>query len=59
MQVEFVESQPEPSRHKYWTRLIKLLRDPWPPRIAEPSRQSEPTRYFEPPREQLPPRLEN
>jgi hypothetical protein len=38
-------------------RLLKLLRDPWPPRVEAPPRAPEgPARIVEPPRQHEPPR---
>jgi hypothetical protein len=46
MPLELVE-RPDPARLRYWARLLKLLRDPWPPRLSAPARSSEPTRLSE------------
>ena len=40
----------DPVRLRYWARLIKLLREPWPPRSSVPARSSEAPRSPEPPR---------
>ena len=42
--------RPDPARLRYWARLIKLLREPWPPRFNVPTRSSEAPRSPEPPR---------
>jgi len=42
--------RPDPARLRYWARLIKLLREPWPPRPFVPTRSPEVPRSLEPPR---------
>jgi hypothetical protein len=49
--------RPDPVRLRYWARLIKLLRDPWPPRSLLPTRSAPPPRSPEPPRQLDPARL--
>jgi hypothetical protein len=56
MQLELVET-PDPARLLYWARLLKLSRDPWPPRLNMPARSSEPTRWSDPTRQPAPARL--
>jgi hypothetical protein len=49
--------RPDPARLRYWARLIKLLREPWPPRSLMPTRSPEPPRLPESPRPPVPARL--
>jgi hypothetical protein len=49
--------RPDPVRLRYWARLIKLLRDPWPPRSLLPTRSAQPPRSPELPRQLEPSRL--
>jgi hypothetical protein len=49
--------RPDPARMRYWARLIKLLRNPFPPRSIMPTRSHEPPRLPEPPRQPMPARL--
>jgi hypothetical protein len=56
MQLEFI-GHPDAARLRYWARLLKLLRDPWPPRLSVPARSWEPMRSSEPPRQPAPARL--
>jgi hypothetical protein len=49
--------RPDPVRLRYWARLIKLLRDPWPPRSLLPPRSPQPPRSPEPTRHLAPARL--
>jgi hypothetical protein len=52
--------RPDPVRLRYWAWLIKLLRDPWPPRVNEPARYPPPpARVPPPPRQPEPPRIED
>jgi len=55
-QDEIVE-RPDPTRLRYWTRLIRQLRNPWPPRSILPARSSSPPRSPAPTRQPLPARL--
>jgi len=57
MQPEAVDERPDPVRLRYWARLLKLLRDPWPSRSKSPTRENDPARFFEPTRQPTPPRL--
>lgn len=50
-------TRPTRGRLSYWAQLIKLLREPWPPRAFLPSRLHEPSRSPEPPRQGAPARL--
>jgi hypothetical protein len=49
--------RPDPARLRYWAWLLKLLRDPWPPRWSAPARSLEPTRLSELTRQPAPARL--
>ena len=49
---------PDRGRLRYWTQLIKLLRDPWPPRSNAQARTPEASRSPEPTRQPAPARLE-
>ena len=49
--------RPDPVRLRYWARLIKLLRDPWPARSILLPRSPEPPRSPDPTRQQSPARL--
>lgn len=49
---------PDRGRRRYWARLMKLLRDPWPPRSRLPNRMPDPPRSVEPPRQAAPARLD-
>ena len=50
-------ARPDPVRLRYWARLIKLLRDPWPSRSIMATRSPAPPRVPEPPRQPMPARL--
>jgi hypothetical protein len=52
-------ARPDPARLRYWARLLKLLREPWPPRFSTPARSSEPVRLDEPTRQPAPARLDD
>jgi hypothetical protein len=49
--------RPDPARLRYWARLIKLLRDPWPPRSFLFARSPETSRSPDPTRQPVPARL--
>jgi hypothetical protein len=57
MQPAIIERQNR-GRLSYWAQLIKLLREPWPPRSSLPSRFAEPSRSPEPPRHPVPARFD-
>jgi hypothetical protein len=46
-------------RPRYWTQLIKLLRDPWPSRSNAQARTPDPSRTAEPTRQPAPARLDD
>jgi hypothetical protein len=50
---------PNRGRLRYWARLIKLLREPWPSRPTSLARAPEPARSPEPPRHPAPARLDD
>jgi hypothetical protein len=54
-----VPERPDRGRARYWGRLIKLLRDPWPPRSSAAARTAEASRSPEPPRQPAPARLDD
>jgi hypothetical protein len=56
MRLELFE-RPDRARLRYWAWLLKLLREPWPPRFSVPARSSEPPRLDEPKRQPAPARL--
>jgi hypothetical protein len=55
---EVVERRPDPARLRYWARLLKLLRDPWPARSSVPPRTDAACRSSEPTRHDAPTRLD-
>jgi hypothetical protein len=55
---EVVTQRPDPVRLRYWARLLKLLRDPWPARPSVPPRTDEKHRSSEPTRQAAPTRLD-
>jgi len=57
VQPETVATTPDAARLRYWGRLLKLLRTPWPPRSTIPTRTHEPPRSPEPTRQPAPARL--
>ena len=56
---EVVQQRPDPVRLRYWARLLKLLRDPWPSRSSVPPRTDETHRTSEPTRQAAPTRLDD
>lgn len=56
---EVVEPRPDPVRLRYWARLLKLLRDPWPSRSNVPPRTDAADRSSEPTRQAAPTRLDD
>jgi hypothetical protein len=55
---EAVAPRPDPARLRYWARLLKLLRDPWPSRSSVPPRTDAAYRSSEPTRQAAPTRLD-
>jgi len=49
----------ERGRLRYWARLIKLLRDPWPPRANVAARMPQASRSPEPTRQPAQARLDD
>jgi hypothetical protein len=52
-----IGERPDPARLRYWTRLTRLLRNPWPPRSMLPTRSPQAARSPEPTRQPVPARL--